>query len=405
MSTPAALRRLTSLPYGQSNSRASDKNEPGHGGLCKQTALPGAGAEPFEHLKDSATESSPWLLNPVLDTLFCCGGLVWLFFLISYFSNGSHGPAPIVQTLAIVAIVGTHALSEPHTAATLARVYRTAETRRLFATWTHWAALICAALAIAGLMVPGITPLVTKIYLLWVVQHFTSQTFGFALLYCYRAGYQLSKIEKTLLALLMHLTAAFAIIRQLTFYEWTGNGFLAQSMPFWGPLPEWILQSCAGALALVAVAFTFLVAKKALTQGKALPLPACMTIATGILIFTAGQKPSLLLWIFVPAFYHGSQYLVLSAHYHLKRGKGSANLHTSDLGQLLTQSAGIRYYGFLFIAAMFIYVAVPRLLQEFGFSYTLAFATVFATVNIHHFLTDGAIWKLKDQKVRQVLLS
>ena len=54
---------------------------------------------------------------------------------------------------------------------------------------------------------------------------------------------------------------------------------------------------------------------------------------------------------------------------------------------------------------MFIYVAMPRLLQEFGFSYTLAFATVFVTINIHHFLTDAAIWKLKDQKVRKVLLA
>ncbi len=130
-----------------------------------------------------------------------------------------------------------------------------------------------------------------------------------------------------------------------------------------------------------------------------------MTIVTGVLIFTIGQLPSQILWIFVPAFYHGSQYLIVSAHYHLKRNTEGESLKSLKLTDLIGQSSGIRYYGFLFISAMFVYVAVPRLLQEFGFNYTLAFATIFATVNIHHFLTDGAIWKLKDQKVRNVLMS
>jgi hypothetical protein len=381
----------TILPNGQQNSQALDEKVSGEGSLLRQTA--------------DSSKQSLWLLNPLLDTLFCCGGLVWLFFLVGYFSNGPHGPAPIVQTLAIVAIVGAHAFSEPHTTATLARVYKTPETRRLLAPWTHWAALICATLALIGLTVPWVTPVLTKIYLLWVVQHFTSQTYGFALMYCYRGGYKLSTFERGTLALLMHLTAAFAMIRQLTFYEWSANGFLAQKLPVWGPLPEWVLQSCTSALILVAGIFAVMIAKKAITEGQTLPLPACMTIATGILIFTIGQQPSQIVWIFVPAFFHGSQYLVLSAHYHLKRNVEGSKLKSLNLTSLLTQSAGVRYYGFLFISAMFIYVALPRLLQEFGFNFTLAFATVFATVNIHHFLTDGAIWKLKDQKVREILMS
>jgi hypothetical protein len=391
MSIPAALRVQKILPNGQQNSQALDEEVSSEGSLLMQTA--------------DSSKQSLWLLSPLLDTLFCCGGLVWLFYLVSYFSNGPHGPAAIVQTLAIVAIVGAHAFSEPHTTATLARVYRTPETRRLLAPWTHWAALVCATLALTGLTVPWVTPILTKIYLLWVVQHFTSQTYGFALMYCYRGGYKLSKFERGTLALLMHLTAAFAMIRQLTFYEWSANGFLAQKLPVWGPLPEWVLQSCTGALILVAGIFAVTIAKKAITDGQTLPLPACMTIATGILIFTIGQQPSQIVWIFVPAFFHGSQYLVLSAHYHLKRNVEGTNLKSLNLTSLLTQSAGVRYYGFLFISAMFIYVALPRLLQEFGFNFTLAFATVFASVNIHHFLTDGAIWKLKDQKVREILMS
>ncbi len=244
----------TELTNGHESSQASDENVSGEGSLLRQTA---------NHSKQSV-----WLLNPVLDTLFCCGGIVWLLFLVSYLFNGTSGPQPIVQTMAVIAIVGAHLFSEPHVTATLTRVYRTPQTRRLLAPWTHWAALICAAAALAGLLIPGVTPVLTKIYLLWVVQHFTSQTYGFALMYCYRGGYKLSSIERNALALLMNVTAAFAMVRQLTYYEWSVNGFLAQKLPMWGPLPEWVLQSCTVLLALSAVTFAGLIAKKAFTEGQ-----------------------------------------------------------------------------------------------------------------------------------------
>src|SRR5262249_30084490 len=127
-------------------------------------------------------QTNGWIMNPVIDMLFCCGGMVWIFFLLHVTFNFPGAPLPILQGLALAVIIGTHALSEPHTAATLARVYRTPDTRKQFALYTHWGALLCLGLALCGLLIQGFTPILAKLYLIWVIQHFTAQSYGLTLL-------------------------------------------------------------------------------------------------------------------------------------------------------------------------------------------------------------------------------
>jgi hypothetical protein len=307
--------------------------------------------------------------------------------------------------MAVCTIAGTHALSETHIAATLARVYKTPERRRKFSFYTHWAALVCAILLIAGLFVQGVTPILAKIYLLWVAQHFTAQTYGLTLMYCYKADYRLSALQKNLLWLLMNSTAAFAILRQLTYKEWNPDGFLAQHIPFWGPLPEWVLQGCTAVLIASAGAFVFCLLSKYFSERRMMPLPAILLLFTGVMIFVLGRDLTGLFFLYVPAFYHGSQYVVLSIAYHLREDGHANSKPRRNFGQLFLQSPGVRYQGMLLLIAMAIYIGLPRLLGEFGFSYTLAFATVFVAINLHHFLTDRAIWKLRDREVRDILLA
>ena len=176
---------------------------------------------------------SAWIISPVIDLLFCCGGIVWLFFILNISTNFPHGPSALVQTMALFALVGTHALSEPHVAATLHRMYTSGRTETQFKFSACIAPLVLATVGLLGLYLPGVTPILTKVYLLWVVQHFTAQTYGFALLYCYRAGYKITVLEKQTLSALLSSTAVFAMLRQLTYHEWSANGFLAQKLPVW----------------------------------------------------------------------------------------------------------------------------------------------------------------------------
>lgn len=354
----------------------------------------------------TSPSSSGWIINPTIDLLFCCGGLVWTLFLLHWFFIGAtpDGNNPLVQALALLAVVGTHALSETHTAATLVRVYRSPESINQYSTYTKWAALTCGALALAGLFIEGLTPILAKVYLIWVVQHFTAQTYGLSLVYCYKRGYMLSGYEKRLLWLLMNLTAAFAVIRQFTYQQWNPDGFLGQRIPFWGPLPEWILTATLIALLCVAGLFARQVVRRAIAGGQLLPLPTALLVLTGMAIFLFDSGISSVIWLYVPAFYHGSQYLVLTTACYLKEKQLPAKMTSLGVASALLKSDGIRYQGLLFILGFFIFVGVPRFLEEFGFDYTLTFATIFSVINLHHFITDQAIWKLRDPQLRKVII-
>jgi hypothetical protein len=344
-----------------------------------------------------------WILHPAIDLLLCCGGVVWLLFAFHYFIVAPANNQVMVSLLSLLVIVGTHVLSETHTSATLVRAYKNGETRARYSLYTRWAALACGALALAGLFIAGFTPILAKLYLVWVVQHFTAQTYGMTLLYCYKNNYKLSNKEKFVLASVLNLTAVQAIVRQFTFKDWNGNGFLAQVIPFWGPMPEWIYQTSLILLTLAIGAFCLVGLRKLFFERLVFPLPAALMLFTGVAIFLVGKDVAGVLWLYVPAFYHGAQYVVLTAAQHLKEQGLPEGMSTGEMWKLLGQSAGLRYVGILLLGAIAIYIGVPRLLQDCGFDYSLAFATVFCAVNLHHFLTDQAIWKLRDPKLRKSL--
>jgi hypothetical protein len=341
----------------------------------------------------------------MIDLMFCCGGLVWLFFAIHYFVAVPLGNPALIQLLALVGLLSVHALSETHNAATLFRAYRTKETRDRYAGSTKYAALACATLLVAGLLIPGLTPWLARIYVAWVVQHFTAQSYGMTLLYCYKNGFTLGRFEKMSIAALLNCTAAMAIIRQFTYEEWSGNGFLAQILPMPLTLPEWVFGASVLALQFAACTFALMVARRAIIQRQIMPLPAVMLCVTGVMIYLVGRDMAQYLWLYVPAFFHGAQYIVITFAHHVRETGVPEQTAASELWKLTAQPIAIKYFGSLLIASAFIYIGVPRILQEVGFDYGLAFATVFCAVNIHHFITDMAIWKLRDPKLRKALVS
>src|SRR5262249_2291634 len=156
------------------------------------------------------------------------------------------------------------------------------------------------------------------------------------------------------------LTAAFAIIRQCTYRDWSANGFLGQTVPFWGPLPEWVFYSCGWLLGLSLIVLCYLIVRRAALKGQVMPLPALPILATGFLIFVLNKQSTGTLWLYVPAFYHGSQYLVISTAYYLNEKR----MESRERVEVDRSRDGMRYYGFLLLAAGFIYVGVPRFLQE-----------------------------------------
>ncbi len=344
-----------------------------------------------------------WILNPTIDLLFCCGGLLWLVYLTNMFVKTSFPPA--ATPMILLTIAGTHLLSETHTAATLERLNQSEPTRKALSKFGIIASLICCALAVASLVTPGLPAIFAKIYLIWIVQHFMAQSYGVALIYCYKRSYIMNLWEKRIFKFAIDATIAYAILRQFTFKEWSVDKFIGQSLPFWGPLPEPIFVVADWTLKFAIVALVAMIVRKFVRERKVFPLPAALLTVTQIAMFTVPHSVTTNLWVYVPAFYHGCQYLVVSLSYFLKERGLPENVSTSQLGSLLLKPVTFRYYATLFIIGIFIYGGVPALLQDFGFDYKVAFATIFCVINFHHFLIDAAIWRLRDPRLRNLLIA
>ncbi len=346
-----------------------------------------------------------WILHPAIDLLFCCGGLVWILFGLHYFVVGAHSTDLAAQSLLTVSALATIFLGETHTVASLVRLYGEQRFKNGFSLHTVWLPLALSTVALVACSNKDIPPILAKIYLLIVSQHFTKQTYGIILLYCLKRNFKMGVWDKRLLACLMQATMVFAIVRQLTYKSWSGTEFLGQKIPFWGPLPEWIFVACAFWLVVSAIVFAGRLLYRMTNSGETYPLPALILTVTGVAIFVLGSSSTNTLWIYVPAFFHGSQYLVVTASVYLKEQGALANIPSDKISTLLLQEKCLRYFGFLVIAGIALFVGIPHILQQFGFSYIMAVATIFTTVQFHHVVVDHAIWRMKDKGTRDLLIS
>jgi hypothetical protein len=345
----------------------------------------------------------PWILNPTIDLVFCCGGLLWLFYLANLLVKTNlpaANPPMILLTLA-----GTHLLSETHTAATLERLHQSEPTRKALNKFGVIASIVCFLLAAASMVTPGLPAIFAKIYLIWIVQHFMAQTYGIALIYCYKRNYFMNLWEKRIFKFAIDATIAYGILKQFAFKEWSVDKFVGQSLPFWGPIPEPIFAVADWTLKGAIAAFVVMIFAKFIRERKMFPLPAALLTVTGIAIFTLPKSVTTNLWVYVPPFYHGCQYLVVSTSYFLKERGLPENVSTSQISKLLLRESTLKYFATLFVIGIFIYGGLPGLLQDFGFDYKVAFATVFCVINFHHFLIDAAIWRLRDPRVRNLLIA
>ena len=387
-----AIATSPALFLSQEQSEAAAKQSASEKAAAEQTA-----SERTAHYK--------WILHPVIDLLFCCGGLVWILFGLHYFVVGANSTNVFADSLLTISALATIFLGETHTVASLVRLYGEQRFKTGFSLHSVWVPLALSTLALVACSSKEIPPILAKIYLLIVSQHFTKQTYGIILLYCLKHNFKMGVWDKRLLACLMQATMVFAIVRQLTYKSWSGTEFLGQTIPFWGPLPEWIFVACAFWLVVLVVSLAIYLLRRLLATGEMFPFPALMLTITGVAIFVLGSGPTNTLWIYVPAFFHGSQYLTVTTSVYLKEQGAIENTPPEKISSLLLQEKCLRYFGFLVIAGIALFVGIPHILQQFGFSYITAVATIFTTIQFHHVIVDHAIWRMKDKGTRELLVS
>ena len=80
-----------------------------------------------------------------------------------------------------------------------------------------WLAYSTVPMFILGLSVPGLTGVFVYIYLITVFWHYTAQTFGISLIYCYKRGYIMNQMEKDIFRWFMFSMVGFVSVRSFLF--------------------------------------------------------------------------------------------------------------------------------------------------------------------------------------------
>ena len=358
------------------------------------------------------TASAPargWLFGPVPDLLLGCGGIyLGVFLALGAAGDWIEGLLPL-GLLAIPIL----ALSVPHYGATLLRVYERKEDRSAYRFFALWTTLPIALWFVAGVRSEWLGSALITLYLTWSPWHYSGQNYGISLLLLGRRGVAVAPHLKRwlyasfLISFALVFVAAHTEGAGATYAPGSLTGasyrFLRLGIPtqIAAVLALSLLVAYAISLAVVVVGLRRSGAWKALAPGLCVvglqalwfSLPV-LSRASGWLEHWAPFAPTrfeyMFLWI---ALAHAVQYLWVTTYFAGRSG---------------AEPRPVPYLAKCLLAGSAVW-GVPTLLfgpdllgvRAFDAGHALLAA---AAVNVHHFVLDGAIWKLRDGRIARILL-
>lgn len=286
------------------------------------------------------------------------------------------------------------AFSGPHYAATYRRAYGSREIVRRHPFVTVAAPLLLAIVAAAALRFPAVVaPPFVLLYVVWAGYHYSGQSLGLAMLYPLRQGHRLDAGEKRLLAFPLYLSWLLSLLGLLAVDTSTRNpAYQLVRDTYLGPrLPSWVLLAGVAALA-VSFSTVGLLAWRRQRRGVPLPWPLYAVVLTQALWFGGGLFFPLFNIMLVPIF-HGLQYLALTS-WHQCQGRGARGPRT-----FVIYAATLLALGLIINPGMFVFAG------DLPGDPLLVSAILISFLNVHHFLMDGRIWRLRERKVVESFLA
>lgn len=339
----------------------------------------------------AAAAPRPAIISPLIDAL-CVGGLSLLLLLPLLLSGRADLVIVGVGMQAWIAAL----VNMPHFMASYRLVYRNRETINAH----RWAAIYVPLILIAYIAFAVWQSRETDLYvsILMTVQggylawHYTGQAWGMMATYTYLDGRSFQTVERRLVRGGLYLLLAWHVA---WFFRW---GF---GETRFGPLLEslYFILSLLSAVALVS-GLVGLAMMKART-GR-LP-PARALIAWGaIFVWYAAmaRDPRAIFWVQIA---HALQYLMFPVRVEINRtrrsGSGQSRLVTHMAAYLIVLVA-VSVAMAVWIPARAMDVVADWLGRRPG---EVTALSLLAFLNVHHYFTDGVMWKLRNPAVREDL--
>jgi tetratricopeptide (TPR) repeat protein len=340
---------------------------------------------------DSTT--APWLYTPSLDLIVGCGGWSVPLLLIGFWLSSSSNYAASVVFYALALVT-----NYPHYSATLYRAYRTRADFRKYRVFTLHLTVLLAVAGVLTHWAYSLLPWVFTIYITWSPWHYTGQNFGLAMMFARRGGAEPTKRERN--ALWVSYLAAYLMLF-LAFHTGASGDRLVVSIglpDLPSKIARWILlllflgSAFYGLRRLVRRSgFRAMAAPLTLLASQCLwfVLPAGLELVSGLHFPQTRYSTGIL------AVMHAAQYLWITSYYARREAEARGESRWNPWS----------YFATLAVVGAALFVPGPWLISYvFHYDFGASFLVFTAIVNIHHFLLDGAVWKLRDGKIASLLI-
>lgn len=358
----------------------------------------------------STTSAAPKssLFSPAVDW-FCLGGLTLLLAIPFYILHQNQWEKiavagyPVNAWLSAASFSGSLVVNYPHYAATYYRVYRSTGEIKKYAFEALWFPLILLVLGFFSFLSPDWLALwFCNGYLLFSGYHYSGQTYGIAMIFSGKAGVRLNAWQKWCFLIPIYGAYAYPTI--------SGNTVSGEDVRFYGltipklGLPDWMAPVTLWIFFAGLAAYVGVNLYQWVRHQKRLPGIVHVVVVSHLVWF----------WLmsdikgfqtFVP-FFHCLQYLVITSYFHFKEVKSKTDATLAGTWDYLGSEAFSQYYLVLIIIGVLLFLTVPFVIETTGIAtFGLASAITVSFLNIHHFVLDAAIWKLRRPEVGTPLIS
>ena len=350
--------------------------------------------------------AAPWIYNPWLDLIVGCGAWSAPLLLLSYFSLASNARAWSVAFYGLALF-----LNYPHYMATIYRAYhRSADFQKYRIFTVHITALVVLTLLLSHFWL-RLLPWIFTIYLTWSPWHYSGQNYGLFMMFARRAGADPTKTTRRA------LYGAFVVSYLILFLGFhTGSStdplFLSLGIP--QVVSRW--EQIVLGVAFIGLS-AFGLGRLARTTGWRKLIPSLTLFSSQFLWFLLPSVISLIKGLEIPqnryssgvlAVMHSAQYLWITSYYARREAAGEAS-GSAALGAASKKPRNWRplaYFGVLVLGGIALFIPGPWVASRaFHQDFAASFLIFTALINIHHFILDGAIWKLRDGRIASVLLN
>jgi hypothetical protein len=343
-----------------------------------------------------ATPSAAWearfLGRPFIhlwfDYLIIGGGLSLVLTLALNASGGAWGERVLGGGLPIFLFLSNLA----HFAASTVRLYTRPHAFRTYRFLTRGLPLVSVIVLSLAIWQPGgLGTHLQALLLTWSPFHYAAQAYGLSLMYCYRSGCTLDDASRRILRVTCLAPFLFSFM--------TGSG--AGLEWFVRPIalmahPGLLAAREATSLTLGLATFLLPVALfvRLLAQGKAMPLISVLIVlANGVWWITLWYMQAFV-WATI---FHGLQYLAITLIFHVRERLQSPGNARPWWFHVLT------FYALCLLLGYGLFQLLPLAYLAAGFGWAESVLLVIAAINIHHFIVDAYIWRLRSDPNYQVV--